>query len=190
MSDLLLQKANKIVVFDGFNRADNASSLGNADTGQVWEVKGRSTWGIQNGQAYLNAFIDNSIALIDAKNSNFIYKVRIPVVYNVQSCGMAFRAIDYDNQIRIVKTSIDDDNWYLQKRVAGITTSLGGIGIINSGDEVIVIANMDTITIKVNGIISLIVNEAFNITITKSGFTIGYTQGSNFRFDNLSIGGV
>lgn len=40
-----------VVVSDSFNRADSASSLGTADTGQVWS-SAVGTWGISSNRAY------------------------------------------------------------------------------------------------------------------------------------------
>jgi hypothetical protein len=39
------------LVFDSFNRADSASTLGNADTGQAWSAV-VGTWGITSNRAY------------------------------------------------------------------------------------------------------------------------------------------
>lgn len=41
----------KIVARDSFTRADSATVLGNADTGQTWEILG-GTWGITGNKAY------------------------------------------------------------------------------------------------------------------------------------------
>ena len=49
--NLVSTPTTNIIVSDSFNRAD-ATTLGNTETGQVWQWYGTQQWGIQNNQMY------------------------------------------------------------------------------------------------------------------------------------------
>ena len=67
------------LVFDSFTRADNPSTLGNAETGQAWQVGG-GTWGVIGGKAYCSASDGINNAYIDVGTADFAATVTFSTV--------------------------------------------------------------------------------------------------------------
>lgn len=167
-----------IVASDAFNRPDNASSLGSTDTGQVWTVH-TGTWGIQSQRAYTPVGTEN-YATIDAGLNNFSAQVQLAV--RVNRSGLVFRFVDSANWIRFVLSS---STVFLQRRVAGSTTSLSSFAVTpTDGDvlKVIVIGN------QIRGYY----NGELKATVTETSFAgstlIGMeSAGSSCRLDNFIV---
>lgn len=57
------------LVYDSFNRADNAASLGTADKGGAWSVQS-GTWGISGNQAYCSTTAGTEIVLMPTSTNS------------------------------------------------------------------------------------------------------------------------
>lgn len=111
-------KARKVVVRDDFNRADNSSTLGIAETGQTWSTAG-SGWGVVGQTAYcLGTTGVTGFAFQNAGVSDCIVNARIQFSFNE---GVALRYQDLTNQLaaRLFSTGLA-----LVKNVAGTNTSI------------------------------------------------------------------
>lgn len=102
-----------VIVFDDFNRVDNATSLGTATTGQVWVpynstwTPGDIRWGILSDQAArlaggVPSVGDGGYALVESGLSNFVAKVTINNAsfggdLNNNNFGIVFRWVDSNN---------------------------------------------------------------------------------------------
>lgn len=167
------------VVFDNFNRADNASVLGTANTGQAW-VPLVGTWGISVNQAYVAVVVGNPIAVVDSGLSNSTVNASIPVAGN--DVGLVMRATDASNYIRFI---IETNVFYLQKCVVGAFTTIASIaGTLVNGDQLSVSVSGSVFTAYKNGVFILTGTDAFNSSATKHGIT---AVNSTVRLDDFKV---
>lgn len=83
------------IVYDSFNRADSATSLGVSDSGHAWSVLS-GVWGISTSRAYAPTFAGpQTIAVIDTGKADAVIDVRFGTVSG--SMGLAFRMTDATN---------------------------------------------------------------------------------------------
>jgi hypothetical protein len=75
VADLAAQPGAAIVT-DSFERANNATTLGTADTGQTW-VTDSGTWGILGGKAYVPAGGNDRSAVVDALTADCVVTATI-----------------------------------------------------------------------------------------------------------------
>jgi hypothetical protein len=104
-----------IAARDLFDRADSTTTLGTADTGQVWQVLA-GTWGISAGRAYSAVATANGAAVIDCGNADGVYIVTLATKGTAPR--IILRAIDASNYLFI------DGAGALWKRSAGVNTKL------------------------------------------------------------------
>src|SRR5436853_7315699 len=78
------------IVSDTFTRADNAASLGVADTGQAWTSLG-GTWGISGNQAYCPTAALNPLAVVDSGKADCSVQATLTVVAGIFGAHVGFR---------------------------------------------------------------------------------------------------
>lgn len=174
-----------VVVFDSFDRADNAASLGAANTGQVWTALGSSgVWGTVGNQAAVitpSAGIDR-IGVQSGRSTNIAVQVKLAVSSGDQR--ICFRYSDASNEWQVVRTTTA---YQLSKRVAGAVTQVGSFSVTTAHSDVIRVELVDAlINVKLNGAVIITVTDAHNQNATIHGMT---ASGSNTtcRFDNFTI---
>ena len=179
----MIQACNRIspyVVGDNFNRADSASSLGTATSGQAW-VNWGGTAGISAGQAYLPSAA-NTKMVIDTGLSDLKASIEIPVIDN--QFWLIFRGQDTNNYWRFGQNS----GYYLQKVVAGsvvtptLTLNIGGGS--RPSDRLGVICSGSSIVCTVNGLPQIECTDTTFQTNTFVGFQISTTVP---RLDNFMV---
>lgn len=177
----LFQK-NKIIVQDGFNRPDDASTLGKANTGQVWTTP-LGVWGILGNAAKLftpSGGVDR--ALINSGLSDCSVKV----VFSVTGVNqrVIFRYTDATNEWAF--GSIGGSVYELIKRVAGVVTTVASSAVtIVSGDMVKVLCAKGTIRCFVNGSLIFDVSDSSNQTATTHGIFVAGAIA--ITFDNFLV---
>lgn len=175
----------KTVVLDTFNRTDNPTSLGSADTGQPWTVLA-GTWGIIGNQAYESNGLDVlKFAVVDALTPNGI--IDVEAVFRTGSeIGIIFRSSDVNNFLLAYVTLT---GLTLVKKVSGTTTSLGSYGFTPANGQSFTIrvnANGSAIKVSLDTIERISVSESTSSTITKHGMYKFGAPTTN-RFDNFRI---
>jgi len=182
MRQILLSKKRPFV-FDGFNRADNALSLGNADTGQTWEALS-GTWGISSNRAYRAVLADATTdsAVIECNLADVKISVNVPTVAGAKVARIWIRATDKNNCLMLACSATV---FNLYRYVAGTATlkAAGGVAFPEDG-IVTVIAKGDSIKCYINGNLKIAVIESFNNTATKHG--IGTNVGT-VSFDDFEV---
>lgn len=167
---------------DGFNRADSATSLGSAVTGQVWTAGGGGVMGIQAGKAYAVSnsrhWVETGLADVD---------VSLDFEGSISEGWIVFRATDDNNWWRFGPDRADG-RIIVQKRVAGTITSPASMGVTKGfvtrpGDRLRVVAKGNVLTFYRNNQFVLTLTDSFNSTATKHG--IGSTPGT-VRLDNFT----
>ena len=167
------------IVSDSFNRANNALSLGSADTGQPWSAV-VGTWGISSNQAYCPTNVGNSIAVVDAGVSNGMVQVTTAVIVG-GDIGLVARLTDGSNYIRAI---FEGGTWFLQKCVAGVFTTLASAAGAQSAGDILQLSFGSLITLRQNGVLLLSSSDAFNQSATKAGLTV---ISSAATFDNFAV---
>ena len=163
-------------VYDSFTRADSATTLGTADTGQVWDAA-EGTWGIDSGQAALITVSGTSreTALIDAGVSD----CTVRATFGTDASGtfaqrLVVRATDKLNNFYVANMNtagVVGDNITLWKREAAASSNMAPAAAHTwaIGDVVEVVLSGSSITVLVNGAALIAASSAFNQTATKHG---------------------
>jgi hypothetical protein len=174
-----------IIVQDSFNRANNTTSLGVADTGQTWETSGN--WGIESNKAYQNTNANSQYAVIQSNYSDCI--VSADITWN-NNGGFAARFVDSSNYF-LYRITINKLQLY---RILG-----GGTTLLSEYAFASVSGQVYNLKIKFEG--SSIIGyldgiERINVTDTnhQTGTKHGLRQNSitSDRYDNFlveSLGG-
>lgn len=87
-SGLILLDPPTVLLRDSFGRADSASSLGSAETGQAWTAIA-GTWGVSSGKAYQAVADGGSRGLVVAQTTRGDALIR--GVVTASFAGLAFR---------------------------------------------------------------------------------------------------
>ena len=165
---------------DSFNRADNATSLGSADTGQTWAVLNGGPWGIVSKQAYQPGNVAGSVAVVDATVSDGVVQVSLSTMGT--GAGLVFRASDASNFWKLYASG---STYVLAKRVAGADTTVATISVApSSGDLLSVALSGPAITVAINGVQRAVASDSFNQTATKHGL---HASDNVARFDDFSV---
>lgn len=183
------------LVYDDFNRPDSAESLGNAVTGQTWEVSPEGTYGIQSGRAYLAVYQvarPEPAAMIDAGTADCIVSAEFyggaGYTSGNPSSGIMARVSDMDNHIRFYP---DNGHFRLGRREAGALSVLGSNNAIApaNGQILRMILNGLSIRCYVDDVLVFDISSTFNLNVTKHGFYIRTsaipTRWDSFRVDKL-----
>lgn len=171
------------LVSDSFNRANNTSSLGTADSGHVWTALA-GTWGIDTNRARKYSPGAQGYAVIDAGVANGTVQATLQGTVSSGGAGgggVAFRMTDANNGWF---TEADGTSGYLYKVAGGgfsIVASYGGWVV---GDVVSVVLSGTSIIVKKNGVQVASVTDSFNSTATKHGLR---DYGGNIRLDDFSV---
>lgn len=137
------------VLGDLFNRADSASSLGTAPTGQSYTVSA-GTFGISSNRAYgVTAGNNRMMVALGALDG---YAAQVIFETLGDQCWFIFRGVDSSNYWRFGKANAASATYTLQNIVAGATgdVSVGAVWPIAAGDIIRIETKGDQIAIYVN----------------------------------------
>jgi hypothetical protein len=152
-------------VTDSFTRADSATSLGNADSGQTWAAQ-TGTWGISSNQAYIASQAGQNTAAIDSGESDGTVAATVAVWSGDD--GILFRGIDDSNYLFVTANSTI---LILYERVAGGFAELTRYSSLSfaSGDILSAVLSGTSVTIKQNGTTLITFTTSRFQTSTKYG---------------------
>lgn len=109
-------KAAGILVWDSFNRADSALTLGNAESGQTWTYNSANVFGISTNRAYITSTA-NSIAVIDPASHCYDVEVQL------QTLGSQFWLVwNYQDASNFWRFGYTGTTANIQKVIAGTPT--------------------------------------------------------------------
>lgn len=177
----------KLIVFDDFNRADNATSMGNAVTGQAW-LPTSGNFGIDSNQAYCSRASGSAFCVVDSGASDCVITIEVPIVYknSTSSTRIVFRATDANNIMWLASRSAISYNWGIVMINGGVATTPYALDCVANNDDVVKITlNGSSVRISVNGTEYLNETITFNATATKHG--IGSASSYLSRYDNFSV---
>ena len=176
------------IVSDAFNRANNASALGVADSGQTWTTLD-GTHGIIANQAYAaTAAADNQgSSYIDAGRADVTIQATF-AVNNDRGPRLIWRLSDVNDYFLLQQES---GTGYVAYRLqgAGLFTSIGSTSGVtpSNGDVVTVILSGNAFAVQINGTTRITGTDSFNATATKHGIGFGSTDASTGRIDNFTV---
>lgn len=179
-------RRNVLRAFDTFTRADNAASLGTAESGQTWTAL-VGTWGVLSSQAYSATGVDGDFASLDVGVTDIDVSVQFGAINNTAYYGLCARLTDTSNFYRAEFGG--GNGIVIHKVVAGTVTSLGSAAASNVANTVVRLRVVGTqLSAYVNG--ALLVS-ATDSQIT-SGTKLGLRRGSagttpTMTFDNLTV---
>lgn len=176
-------------VYDSFDRANNASSLGNADTGQAWInslVLGNPI-GISSNAAYSASAVDCTAA-VDCVSSDG--SLSIVVGAFADNMGITFRYSDNSNYVyAMVSNSVS--KFYISGKLSGTVfggSSAAGYYIsgvtLAAGDTLKITMSGTSITAYVNGVSKGTLTITQNSTNKKHGIKI---NGTTARIDSFEF---
>jgi hypothetical protein len=164
------------VVWDSFNRADNAN-LGNAESGQAWAKIGGGFKIVSNRITATAAGLNKSYINVGIPDFRF----KINWTFYADESWILFRFVDNNNSWRFGINS-------LQKVVDGAITiviSNGWEYMVN--DVVEIVCNGDNIKIYQNDVLVCNVTDAFNNTATRVGMQSNVTT---CIYDSLLVSSI
>ncbi len=188
-----------IIVSDTFNRADSPTSLGTADTGQVWSTFEGEFGILSNTATRFNTPTSTSgVALIDTGFTEAITKVTLVNVEDLPGAagnmGIIARWFDSSHFY-----SLTYENFFGTTHVLRLKKAQGGT--VTIGDQSVVLVNGDTIAlgycgttfyVYINDVLQYTVNSSYGIPYgTVSGLkSFGGTIGLHVpqtQWDNFSV---
>lgn len=171
--------ADRLIHADSFNRADNASSLGTAETGQSYTVNS-GTAGILSNQAYFASITTLAIVTFSAPCADGTWTIAFPTVAtNTRALARSSGATDH------LLVNAEAASYVVYRRVSGVVTGIGTIATTPANNDVITIRCAgSTITVYLNGVARVTVTETFNQT--SLGFGWGATSTTS-RFENARM---
>lgn len=169
------------IVSDSFTRANSATSLGTADTGQAW-VPLSDTWGITSNTAYKVTASNQGYVVIDSGVSDCTITVTVSGTTTAGG-GITFRATDVSN-LWFVECGSGASSVYKSQTGSGLTQMASGWAAFAAGDVMSVVLSGTSINVKKNGTSIGTLTNAFNQTATKHGLR-DYT--GTIRLDDFSV---
>lgn len=174
------------LVSDTFDRPNNATSLGTADTGQTWTSLS-GTWGIDTNRAYTSGGTssDRQVA-VESGASDVTVAVDVTALDN-PGPGLLFRAVDTNNYWVFIAQTAQGD-WRLFKRVAGTYTMVGSLVEAPFAGRWEVVCSGSTITCKVDGVTKITTTDSTHQFATLHGLRTFNVAGEPVdRWDNFQV---
>ena len=162
-----------IIVSDSFDRADNATSLGAADTGQAWTATGL-TAGIQGGMAYFPTVSGFGIATVETLHADVDVTCSLILRTSAdQSRGVLLLRGDGSVANRwSLNCDSTGTNLVLSKVVASVSTNVQTAAFavtLGQSYAIRVVAKGSAWTVYVNGVSTITATDAALSTLTKCG---------------------
>lgn len=180
--------ATDVEASDTFNRADNAYSLGTADTGQAW--LGSIQQSIVSNQAVLNG---TGVAYLECLSGGTVSTTLGPMTLaSGETAGLSFRVKDPQNYWRFTHFLPPVGSPYvsLDKVVAGAVTNVGTHSLafgLSAGDIISVTLAGTSITTKVNGATAVTTTDSTFQHEARAGLYADVpTSRNNAKFDSFS----
>lgn len=173
------------VVSDSFDRADSGTSMGTADTGQVWTPLA-GTWGIDTNRGYsVGSDPADRQVVVESGVSDPTVAVDVPVLDSGGGTGLLFRGVDANNYW--IFTS-EGTRWALYKRVTGTHTLVGSFTETPTIGRWEVACSGSSITCKIDSVTKVTATDTTHQTATRHGLRIfRQSATSSSRFDNFTV---
>lgn len=184
-------------VTDTFTRADNASSLGVADTGHAWTTHA-GTMGINGNRAYCPTLgsigtFTGSIATVETGEADVTIDITMPTARSAISFdGIIFRYSD-NNNFLLARYSWQNVRVQFDTMVGGsFFSAVDSTGIsppqAHDGMVMKLVLNGSSLELFIDSVSYIVRTDTFNQTATRHGIVVGNSvDTTNSRLDDLSI---
>jgi hypothetical protein len=182
-----------VIASDTFTAADSATGLWNGTTSQrstpvgskAWTGDGVANWGISTNRAYKPASSE-SFCTIQASDADVSVLCDYTIGATRNDSGLVVRYVDNNNHIKIFA---DPAGWYIQKKVAGVTTNVNNAGTVAAATtySLKVVCNGSSIQVYVGGVLTVsgTVSDGAILGATKHGI---YSFAATDHFwDNFAV---
>lgn len=173
---------------DSFNRADSATALGVAETGQMWTpLKG--VWGIRANAAYFvsDPVLNNNVAVVETGLSDCAVWVTV-TAESGGNCRLAFRVADVNN-LFVLQYESSGGQWSLFQRVAGTYTRIAAyVTPFVANTEIGAVLLGTSIRIFIAGVERMTLTNTNHASAARHGisaFTTSTANLDNFRVEAL-----
>lgn len=181
-------------VFDRFDRANSASSLGTAEVGGAWTAHS-GTWGISSKSAYVVTRSGDTVASVDVGVTDYTMSCRITAGSSQSQPGLAFRVVDSSNLLLVnfSNPSSPTQVCAFWKVVAGVYTQLGSLThptpILTVGQSTLIaIKNIGSeLELYIRGVMVLSVTDSTHGSATRVGLRINDAYSAGCRWDDLVV---
>lgn len=188
IGDIIKYANNKIIVSDTFNRADNAASMGNADTGQTWivDLPANGTWSISSNRAHLVSAASVGYTYVDSGVANC--KVSADLLYTTGiAIGVLARLTSKNDFIYVIMAGT---GLTLIKRAAAVNTTIGSYDFTPTNGNwynVAITLDGNNVSVSLDGVQRIAVTESHNGSAVKHGFRspLDNTYYDNFKVEAL-----
>lgn len=171
------------IVSDTFDRADSSSSMGTADTGQVW-VALQHTWGIDTNRAYDTSASSDGTCYVESSNADCTIQVTLTTFGS--KAGFTFRVQDLNNHYIIRMQSGTNDVVCFRRQ--------GGTYNAQGNNSITAPANNDVIKMVLRGSLGLFYqNGVLKLAFSNSTFSTETKHGlhtlsdGTSRFDDFTV---
>jgi hypothetical protein len=174
-------------IYDSFNRADNASSLGTSDSGHIW-VYDSQVWGISGNKARPYSGTADKSIYIDSGKSDCTVQCTFASALGTAAATahrMTFRWQDTTHYFAIQATTTGYTLWLQNGGWTSLATSSGFTPA--QGDVVKVVLSGSSITVFANGTQIISVTNTNYQTATKHGLAIGNASTTTILYDDFSV---
>lgn len=159
--------ASPVVAEDIFNRADSATTLGYAPSGQVWTAP-QGTWSISSNEGYSVSDATNDMVILDTRSKNIDLTILTKgqaVQTHTRMAGVVFRATNINNNLRVGFSAAPGTPLTLSKISGGTVTVLASSANTVWGND----TYYEIRTVVSGASIVVYVNNTAAITHTLSG---------------------
>lgn len=183
------------VLTDSFDRVNDATTLGVAETGETWQYWG-GTWGIESNNARLYSTSPaatggtiNRVAYLDTGCADGVLQVTLATI--ATGNRIAFRATDDVNLLWVFPNAAGYELW---KTEAASSVPLVKTTVVPAAGDVVTIGFTGAlIVVRINGVTILTWASSFNRTATRHGLlaisvNTGRFGGWSFTSDTSTIG--
>lgn len=178
------------VASDNFNRA-NATSLGTASGGLVWNNYGIRDFAISNNQAVLGSGASTGSQYVNTLpfgSADGTISVILGGTSANGNAGVAWRVLDNLNFLRVV---YDSGRIYIDRRSSGTFIGIADFAhTLTGADEIKAIFSGDALEVLVNGVSKYAGTQTFNQTETSHGIafsTGGSSSAVGYTLDDLTF---
>lgn len=176
--------AGGLLVWDSFNRADSALTLGNAESGQTWAYNSANVFGISTNRAY-NTSAANSIATLDCGSQDYDVEVTLASIQAPVGGTTYWLVWGYTDASNFFRFGQSGTAWNFHKVSAGSITALWNMNITSAAGDVIRVSKRGTrSTMYLNDRPIDTYNDTFGATATKVGIQ---AAGLTTTFDNFIV---
>ena len=179
------------VITDTFTRANNASSLGNTETGQAWQIID-GTWGVVNGTMYKSAGAADSRnrAVVDFGSTDMLVTITLANALG----GIAYPGIiaGFENEDAYYMLVLLSQSTVIRRAGGSSATIISALGTTGAGETMSLgikeVGGSTVVTAFRNGVqIGTYTDSLAGRPVGTKAGVYSFSSNTQTRFDNFQI---